>query len=136
MFDLNVIYQYAEGFKIPKWLIVKPCTNSFDWKATTVFIPLDQTFSEITQEEINDDILGLSILDTDLVTNIEMPHSIGIYIPRVLKRINIMRGEPGVPSFKLANIEQIIINIPDLQKALSLVSLPILSAEWDRCSDF
>ncbi|MEK5235425.1 hypothetical protein NST99_06975 [Paenibacillus sp. FSL L8-0470] len=129
MYRLSVIYRYSEGVEIPKWLIVKP-KNGFDWSAETAYISLNQPFERTSQEEINDDTLGISILNTELMINTELPEHIGIHFPYVKKRINKLRGEPLAPSFKLLEIEQFVIQMSDLQIIMQTRSLDILSCNW------
>lgn len=124
MYNLSVIYRCSEGVEIPKWLIVKP-ENGFDWNTETVYIPLNQPFLRTSQEEINDDTLGISLLNSELIVNTELPEHIGIHFPYVKKRINRLRGEPLAPIFKLLEIEQLIIQISDLQIIMQTKSLDI-----------
>ncbi|MCL6605515.1 MAG: hypothetical protein K6T94_21835 [Paenibacillus sp.] len=130
MFSLSVIYSYNEGVEIPKWLIIKPDFGGFDWSTETAFVSLNQPFERINQEEINDDVLGLSILNTELINNTELPEHIGIHFPSVKRRINKLRGEPMAPSFKLLEIQQLILQMSDLQMIKQTSSLEIFSCNW------
>ncbi|NQX45307.1 hypothetical protein HQN87_08180 [Paenibacillus tritici] len=130
MYRLNVIYRYSEGAEIPKWLIVKPKDGVFDWGIEVASIPLNQPFEQTTPEDINDDALGISILNTELLINTELPEHIGIHLPSVKKRINVLRGEPLAPNFKLLEIEHFVIQMSDLQIMIPNRTLDILSCNW------
>lgn len=130
MYRLSVIYRYSEGVEIPKWLIVKPKDGVFDWVSEVASIPLEQPFEQTTLEDINDDALGISILNTELLINTELPEHIGIHLPSVKKRINILRGEPFTPNFKLYEIEHFVIQMSDLQIMIPNKSLGILACNW------
>lgn len=130
MYRLSVIYRFSEGVEIPKWLIVKPMNGFFDWGIEVAFIPLNQPFERTTPEDINDDALGISILDTDLIINTEMPEHVGIHFPSVKDRINRLRGEPLAPSFKLLEIQHFVIQISDLLMLMPNRSLSIFSFNW------
>lgn len=129
MFSLHIIHTYSNGLKIPKWLIVKPVNGCFDWSCETIYIALDQTFNIITQEEINDDVLGLSILSTELVTNSEFPNHIGVYIPWVKERIHKIRGEEFSPRFVLSDIEHLVIQMTDIEISTMMNFRSLI--EWD-----
>jgi len=120
MFDLRVIHTFSNGVKIPKWLIVSPTNGCFDWSSTAIYIPLDGDFHSISHEDINDDMLSLSILNSELITHTKFPDHIGVYLPHVKKRINKIRGEKFAPQFLLSDIRQFVIQMADIETATKI----------------
>lgn len=131
MFNLNVIYNYNEGLYLPTWLILRPEQGCFDWDTETTYVSLNQPFTRLTQEDINDDTFGLSIVSTDLIINTELPDHFGIYVPRVKQRINQLRGEVYTPNFKLVDIEQLVVQMSDLQTIVQNTRLDIFDYDWE-----
>ncbi|MGG6309848.1 hypothetical protein [Paenibacillus macerans] len=114
MYDLGVIYDYSEDGSWPAWLMVKP-QGDFDWKQETLYFPLHTPFQRFSRYDIDDSSFGLSIVQTELVVNMERPDQLGIYLPRVKERLKNIRGEEYAPSFKLSDIQHFIISMHDIE---------------------
>lgn len=114
MYDLGVIFDYGEDGAWPAWLMVRP-SECFDWKQDTIYVPLHTPFMRYSRDDIDDSSFGLSIVQTELVVNLECPDQIGIYLPRVKERLKKIRGEEYSPAFKLSDIQHFVISMSDIE---------------------
>ncbi|GIP25037.1 hypothetical protein J23TS9_01670 [Paenibacillus sp. J23TS9] len=120
MFNLSVIYDYNYDGVYPTWMVIKPESGYINWSAETLYVHIEAPFQRLSRDEINDYALGLSIVQTDLVMSVKHPDHFGIYMPRVKKRLNQIRGEQYTPSFRLADIEHFIVQMSDIEIVMNM----------------
>lgn len=120
MYNISVIYDYSYDGMWPAWMVLKPRCGCFDWSTETIYVPIEAPFQRLSRDEMNDDSLGISIIQTDLVMSVKKPNHFGIYLPRVKLRLNKLRGEKLTPFFRMSDIEHLIIQMCDIEIVMGM----------------
>ncbi|MCA0754880.1 hypothetical protein KP806_07445 [Paenibacillus sp. N4] len=117
---LSVYFDYIEAQLVPVWLIIKFKPGGIDWTQECLYIPVHLPFHRYMAEDFDDQIISLSIAQTELVVSPERPSHFGIHLPTVKQRINKLRGEKCAPRFLMDDIQQLVIQICDIEEVLQM----------------
>lgn len=117
---LSVYFDYLEAELVPIWMIIKFKLGGIDWNQECLYIPVHLPFHRYLAEDFDDQIISLSIAQTELVVSAERTQHFGIHLPTVKKKTNKLRGEKYAPQFLLSDIQQFVIQICDIEEVLQM----------------
>ncbi|RAV18851.1 hypothetical protein [Paenibacillus contaminans] len=129
MAKIFVFYTEHEDELAPIWMIVRFGRGNIQWDKTNVYIPVTAPFKRLRAEDFHDEVLGLSIAQTEMILHPEQAGKFGIHLPAVLKRIDKMRGEEFAMPFLLEDIEQFIIQMADIEEVLQMSVIDLYAWE-------
>ncbi|MGG1638259.1 hypothetical protein [Paenibacillus sp. NRS-1760] len=124
---LSVYFDYLEAELVPIWMIIKFKHGGIDWNQECLYIPVHLPFHRYLAEDFDDQIVSLSIAQTELVVSAERPQHFGINLPTVKRTISKLRGEKYAPHFIMDDIQQLVIQICDIEEVLQLNVISIFA---------
>ncbi len=108
---MKVFYDYYDGKIVPIWLVIN--TREIDWSSEVHIVYIHSPLEVYEREYFDENLLGMTILMSDLTRNSDINKEFGIYLPYVKKRAK----EYGVDINK---IDQLIIQVCDIEELLQM----------------
>jgi hypothetical protein len=118
MAKISVYYVEYEDLLAPRFLCIWFGRDVIDWDKTNIYIPVNSPFKRKLSEDFDQDVLSLSIVQSELIVNEDKPGKFGIHLPAVQKRLNKTRAD--TMPYDQSDIEQFIIQMGDIEEILQL----------------
>jgi hypothetical protein len=109
MDKISVYYDYRDDVLCPVWMIIQ-CPGTI--QNEVMDISIEAPFERFKTEDFNNDVMSLSIFQSELTVNPYKPTHFGINIRAVSERIK--------KEVDLFEVEQFIIQIIDIEEVLQL----------------
>ncbi|MGO4110935.1 hypothetical protein [Paenibacillus sp. YAF4_2] len=113
---ISVLYDLdtENNLLFPLWMMINHF--SFDW-SKTIYIDLETPFERFTFEEIESEVLALTVPDNVYVRHPDKKNQFGIYLPSLEKYITkTMKGSSH--HLELCNIQRLMLSISDIETTL------------------
>jgi len=120
---IGVYYEEHQGLDdiclVPMKMVARFPRGKMRWDKSVVYFPIDAPFDRIQAIDFNDDLMSLTIVFEDLITNIGRPNQFGVFLPRVIERMDKMK-ERDYFDFDYNDVEQFIIHVDDIEELLKM----------------
>lgn len=99
----------------PEWMMINYFT--FDW-ANTIYISIETPFERFTFDEIESDVLALSVPDHVYVRHPNDPTIFGLHLPSLKSYIN--KTMDGFSQINVKEIQRLMLRFSDIEDILEV----------------
>lgn len=108
----TVHYDYHDGQLVPIWAIIHFEPAEIDWDSTW-YIPVETPFEKQEMDAYSDEMMGVSVLISDLVVSYGYSNHYGIHLPYIKERIEKHSAD-------IMDVKQFVIQVSDIEELLHM----------------